>query len=345
MSAEFVVDLAALSANIRAVRERVAPAEPMIVVKDDAYRHGLDHIVTRAIAEGVTWIGALDVCTGVAVRALAPEARVFAWMLAGREDVADALGARLDIGVGSAALLEDVAAVAQTRSATADVHLKIDTGLHRNGVRPEEWPAFVDRAVQLEALGLVRVVGIWSHIGEASDADDDDARAVFDTAVAQARAAGLAPEKLHLAASAAAFARPEFRYDMVRIGAFHYGIRSADGPSEADLGLQIVGSLRAEVAKVGRKDTIIEAGYVTGLMSTAAGSLTAATPGGRLPVTEIAADTLRIPHWTDAEAGQVVTLFGAAPADSATDLAERLGTIGEEIVLRLAADLPRSYRE
>ncbi|MFK4791187.1 alanine racemase [Microbacterium sp. ZW T5_56] len=343
MSAEFVVDLAALSANIRAVRERVAPAEAMLVVKDDAYRHGLDAVVPRAIAEGVTWIGALDVSTGVAVRALAPEARVFAWMLAGRDDVADALSARLDIGVGSAALLEDVAAVAQARSAAADVHLKIDTGLHRNGVRLEEWSAFVERAVQLEALGIIRVVGIWSHIGEASDADDDDSRAVFDTAVTQARAAGLAPQKLHLAASAAAFARPEFRYDMVRIGAFHYGIRSADGPSEGELGLAVVGSLQAAVEKVGRKDTIIGTGYVSGLMSTAAGALTAATPGGRLPVTEIAADTLRIPHWDGAAAGQIVTLFGAEPADSATDLAERLGTIGEEVVLRLASDVPRRY--
>ena len=58
------------------------------------------------------------------------------------------------------------------------VHLKIDTGLHRNGVRPEEWGTFVSRAAGLEAEGVIDVEGVWSHIAEASDAEDDVARAV-----------------------------------------------------------------------------------------------------------------------------------------------------------------------
>ncbi|WP_040164320.1 alanine racemase [Microbacterium gorillae] len=344
MTAEFIVDLAAFAANVRAVRERVAPAEPMLVVKDDAYRHGLAAIVQRAIVEGVSWIGALDVVTGMAVRELAgAQPRVFTWMLAGPDDVADALSADLDLGVGSSALLEDVATVAAQRGTIARVHLKIDTGLHRNGVRPEDWPAVVARAVELEQDGLLRIVGIWSHISEASDSDDDDARVAFDAAVTAARAAGLAPDLLHLAASAAAFARPEFRYDMVRIGAFHYGIRSTDGPSDAELGLTPVGALHAPVRRVGPVDVIVDAGFTDGLLSTAAGNLHAATAAGRQPVTAIGADTLRLPLAEGIEPGQTVTLFGADGADSATDLAERIGTIGEEVVLRLAPDVPRRY--
>lgn len=343
MSAEFVVDLDRFAKNIAAVRERVSPAAAMLVVKDDAYRHGLRPIIERAVAEGVSWIGALDVVTGVAVRELAPSARIFTWMLVGRADVAEALEASLDLGVGSAALLEDVAAVATATGRVARVHLKIDTGLHRNGVRPEEWPAFVARAASLELAGIISVVGIWSHISEASDADDDDARAVFDAAIAGARAAGLAPELCHLAASAAAFARPEFRYDMVRIGAFHYGIRSTDGPADAELGIAPIGSLQASVRRVGPVDIIVDAGFTTGLLSSAAGHLSAGTSVGRVPVTEIAADSLRLPLTDGIEPGQRITLFGANGADSATDLAERLGTIGEEIVLRMSADLPRRY--
>lgn len=343
MTAEFVVDLEAFARNVQTVRDTVSPAEAMLVVKDDAYRHGLDAIIARAVAAGVTWIGALDVVTGLAVRELAPEARIFTWMLAGRADVADAVAASLDLGIGTAELLEDVAAVTLAAGRAANVHLKIDTGLHRNGVRPEEWPAFVARAAELERAGAVHVVGVWSHISEASDADDDDSRAVFEAAVAQARAAGLAPERLHLAASAAAFARPEFRYDMVRIGAFHYGIRPAGGPSDADLGLEPVGSFVAPVRRVGPVDVIVDAGFTHGLLSSAAGHLFAATAVGRHPVTEIGPDTLRLPLADGIEPGQTVTVFGAGEADSATDLAERIGTIGEEIVLRLAADLPRRY--
>lgn len=343
MSVEFVVDLEAFAANIRTVRDRVAPAEAMLVVKDDAYRHGLAPIIARALAEGVTWIGALDVVTGVAVRSIAPEARVFTWMLRDREDVAEALEARLDLGVGSAALLEEVAAVTLATGRSAGVHLKIDTGLNRNGVRAEEWESFVRRAAELERAGALTVVGVWSHISEASDAEDDAARAIFERAIAQAHEAGLRPELRHLAASAAAFARPEFRYDMVRIGAFHYGIRSTDGPSDADLGLTPIGSLQAPVRRVGPVDVIVDAGYTAGLFSTAAGHLHADTAVGRHPITEIAADTLRLPLAPGIEPGQTITIFGGGVADSATDLAERLGTIGEEVILRLAADLPRRY--
>lgn len=343
MTAEFVVDLDALAANIRAVRARVAPATPMLVVKDDAYRHGLEAVVRRALDEGVEWIGALDVVTGVAVRAVAPDVRIFAWMLAGREDVVEAVEAGLDLGIGTATLLEDVAAVTLASGRPANVHLKIDTGLHRNGVRPEQWPAFVARAAELEALGAVTVVGIWSHISEASDEDDDEARGIFDAAVDAARAAGLRPALMHLAASAAAFARPEFRYDMVRIGAFHYGIRSTDGPSDADLGIQPIGSLHAPVRRVGPVDVIIDAGFTSGLLSSAAGALYAATAAGRSLVTEIGPDSLRVPLAAGIEPGQTVTVFGANGADSATDIAERMGTIGEEVILRLSRDLPRRY--
>ena len=63
------------------------------------------------------------------------------------------------------------------------MHLKIDTGLHRNGIRPEDWPVVLERSRALEHEGVVRIVGVWSHIAEASDREDDDARTLFDDAV------------------------------------------------------------------------------------------------------------------------------------------------------------------
>nr|BFF11315.1 hypothetical protein GCM10025699_26180 [Microbacterium flavescens] len=64
MSGVLRVDLDRLAANIARVREAVGPAELMLVVKDDAYGHGLDAVVRRARREGVRWIGAFDVATG-----------------------------------------------------------------------------------------------------------------------------------------------------------------------------------------------------------------------------------------------------------------------------------------
>jgi alanine racemase len=346
MSAVLRVDLDAFAANLAHVRQRVQPSTLMLVVKDDAYGHGLAPIARRAWEEGVEWFGAFDVPTGAAVRAeLGPAARVFAFIAASDRDVAAAVTADLDLGVGDAAMLEQVATAARAAGVTARVHLKIDTGLHRNGVRPEEWAAFVERAARLSDEGALQVVGIWSHISEASDEDDDVARTAFDKAVAQARDAGLTPEILHLAASAASFARPEFRYDMVRVGAFCYGIRPAGGPSEDDLGVTPIATLVAPVTDVGATATIA-AGSLDGLPSLLAGRVTLGTPAGARRLLSMDAASAMLEPWPGATPGDQVAVYGPGGSgeSSATTLAEQIGTIGEEIVVRLSPLIPREYR-
>ena len=341
----FVVDLDRFAANLAEIGRRIAPATHMLVVKDDAYGHGLSSIVTRARSEGVRWFGAFDVRTGRAVRtALGPAPRIFVWLVSGRGEADAAVAAGLDIGVGDELLLEDVAAAAMAVGERARVHLKIDSGLHRNGVRPERWEAFAARAASLESEGALDVVGIWSHIGEASDADDDDARRLFDTAVGQARAAGIAPRFLHLAASAAAFERSEFRYDLARIGAYAYGIRPAGGPAEADLGIVPVGALTARVTDAGETGVIIDVGAQDGLPSTLAGRMRVGTPGGSRRVIEIGPTVSRVERWPGAAVDDIVSVFGGVDTPSATDLAESIDTIGEEIVLRVSPLVPRVYR-
>lgn len=346
MSARLHVDLTALAANIDRVREMVAPAELMLVVKDDAYGHGLDAVVRTATAAHVGWIGAFDVRTGCAVRAAAgDDVRIFAWIAAGRDDLDAAIAARIDLGVGDAALLDELAGAAGNAGAAVRVHLKIDTGLHRNGVRPEEWPAFAAQAAGLEREGLIEVVGVWSHIAEASDAEDDDARAVFDWALGEAQAAGLRPVVRHLAASAASFARPEFRYDMVRVGAFCYGIRSAGGPSADELGLVPVARLEAEVVAVGESSVAVGIGALDGLPSTLGGRADLGTPAGARALLAVGAAESHVATWPGAAAGDVVAVYGRGEdgEGSSTDLAELIGTIGEEIAVRVSPLVPRAY--
>jgi alanine racemase len=345
MTAVLRVDLEALARNIAAVRRRIDGAELMLVVKDDAYGHGLEAVVAQASRGGVEWFGAFDVDSGVRVRrAVGRRARIFAWMATGERDIRLALRHDLDLGVGDSDLLEEVAAVAAEEHVPARIHLKIDTGLHRNGVRPEEWPAFTARAAALTALGCVSVVGVWSHISEASDEDDDAARSLFDDAVRVAREAGLDPSLRHLSASAASFARPEFRYDMVRVGAFCYGIRPAGGPTETSLGIRPVARLEATVTGVDDGAVTIDVGKLEGLPSSLSGRFAVATPAG--PRRVLAIDTrTRIEGWPDAAAGDTVVVYGPAEtgASSVTDLAESIDTIGEEIALRISPLIPRVY--
>lgn len=339
MTAVLRVDLDAFAANLAVIRSRVAPAEHMLVVKDDAYGHGLEAIVRRAWDEGVRWIGAFDVRTGRAVRdELGAGARVFVWIVADAGEAAEAVRHGLDVGVGDAALLEDVGRA----PGRARVHLKIDTGLHRNGVRPEEWPAFIARAAELERSGAIEVVGVWSHIAEASDADDDAARIEFERAVAQARDAGLHPQLLHLAASAASFVRPEFRYDLVRVGAFAYGIRPAGGPSEAELGITPIAGLQASVVRVETGEAVIDVGALDGLPSTLAGRMSVGTPDGPRAMLRLDAAEAVVEAWPGCAVGDRVAVFGRGAPLSATDLAEAIGTIGEELVLRVSPLVERA---
>ena len=341
---ELRIDLDDFAANLTVVRTRVAPAQLMLVVKDDAYGHGLERIVGRAVTEGVGWFGAFDVRESLrARRAAGPGARVFSWLTVGRQEIADALSSDIDLGVGDAGFLDDIAAVAAASGRTARVHLKIDSGLHRNGIRPEDWPQAIEQARRFERAGSIRIVGVWSHIAEASDREDDAARGVFDAAVRVAEDAGAELEVRHLAASAASFARPEFRYDLVRVGAFCYGVRSSGGPAEADLGIRPIATLRAPVTHVADHGVTIGVGALHGLPSSLAKHAALEPANGRLNVDDVGLFHTTVGPWPRTAVGDEVTVFGPDAA-SATDLAEAIGTVGEEILVRVSPLVPRVYR-
>lgn len=345
MSARLQVDLGVFTENLGLLRQRVRPAEVMVVVKDDAYGHGLEPIVRCAADHGARWFGAFDVGTGSAVRAaVGSSARVFAWMIGDANDIHQALDADLDLGIGDAGLIDEVARAAQRRQTPVRVHLKIDSGLHRNGIRPEAWGAAVDRLERYRREGTLSPVGVWSHLAEASDAEDDRSRTVFDEALARASSAGWRPVR-HLAASAPAWARADLRYDMVRVGAYCYGIRPAGGPTEAELGLAPVATLTAQVTAVTASGVVIDVGGTDGLPARSVGwaILTAAGPRR---IRRVDVGTTLVESWSGARVGDTVTVFGdpRSGAGSITALAETAGTIGEEIAVRLSPRVERSYR-
>jgi alanine racemase len=186
----------------------------------------------------------------------------------------------------------------------------------------------------------VRIVGVWSHLAEASDEEDDAAQQVFLSAVRQLTEAGGTPEVLHLTASAAAWWRPELRGSLSRVGAFCYGIRSADGPELE--GVSLISSLVATVDAVEGDRVRIGLGAFHGVPSTLRGAAVI-TPSGPRKVIEIRGDSSLIEGWPDAREGDEVVVFGsgAAGESDATALAERIDTVGEEILTRLTPAVRR----
>ncbi|GAA1250490.1 alanine racemase [Microbacterium phyllosphaerae] len=327
--------------NIAAVRERIAPSTLMVVLKDDAYGHGLRWAVDAATEAGVEWYGSYDVGSGVeARRVLGDTGRILAWVTSTDAEIDDALHDRIDLGVGSAEYLTRIVTRARAQGVRARVHLKIDTGLHRNGLLPEEWEQTIADVRAAEAAGHLELAGIWSHLAEASDAEDDDAQAVFLEAVRVAESSGPTPEALHLTASAASWWRPELRGSVSRIGAFCYGVRSADGP-ELD-GVLPVAELIATVVTVRDDEAVIAIGSFDGIPSTLAGSHVGTTAGAR-ELRRIDATTAVVAGWPGMRAGDPVWLFGAGEhgESSATTLAERIDTVGEEILTRLTSRVRR----
>ncbi|MFS0852011.1 alanine racemase [Microbacterium sp. 179-I 3D4 NHS] len=335
------LDTATLRRNIAAVQERIAPSALMLVVKDDAYGHGLPWAVETARASGVEWFGSFDVGSALEVRRVAGgQARIFAWVTSEDAEIDEAVLHDVDLGVGTIEYLRRVVDRAGRLQARARVHLKIDSGLHRNGVLPEDWAEALRIARDAERAGAIELVGVWSHIAEASDAEDDAAQAVFLEAVRAAAAGGTEPPLRHLTASAASWWRPELRGSLSRIGAFCYGVRSAEGP-ELD-GIRPVATLVGTVTDVADGEATIAIGGFDGLPSTLVGA-PVGTPAGARPLLRVGFTESAVAAWDGAAVGDEVRLFGSGECGevSATDLAERLDTVGEEILTRLTPRVRR----
>lgn len=328
--------------NLEAVQSRIAPSELMLVMKDDAYGHGVKWAVDVAAAAGIEWYGSYDVRTGIRVRgALGARAgRVFAWATSTDDEVEAALRAEIDLGVGTEEYLRLVIDAAERTGIPARIHLKIDTGLHRSGIRPEDWARAVATTREAELAGSVTVVGVWSHLAEASDAEDDDAQLIFAESVAALQAAGSEPAVLHLTASAASWWRPELRGSLSRIGAFCYGIRSADGPELE--GIRPVSALSASVMEIHEDYAVVGIGSFDGLPSTLV-KIGVGTSAGVRELIRVDETTSDVAIWPGASIGDLVWVLGPGDHDeySATTLAERIDTVGEEIITRLTSRVRR----
>ncbi|MFF2275444.1 alanine racemase [Agromyces sp. NPDC058126] len=370
---EAVIDLAALTGNVRTLAARMAPAEIIAVVKADAYGHGAVAAARAALAGGATRLGVADLDEAHELRDAGIDAPVLAWLHGPDADFVRAVRAGIELGISSRAQLERAAEAAASVAADgldapALVHLKIDTGLSRNGVPEGEWADVVALAAGLERDGLVEVVGVFSHFANTSREVDAAQLDAFERALAEARAAGLAPRIRHIASTEQALRDPSARYDAVRIGIGMYGLTPfGDGTTSTELGLTPVMTLRARVAAVRRVETgagasyshiwhaeqastlaLVPLGYADGVPRQASGNgAEALVAGRRRPVAgRIAMDQFIVDVGDDEVAvGDEVVLFGdpATGAPTADEWGAAAGTIGYEIVTRIGPRVPRRY--
>jgi alanine racemase len=342
------ISLGNFRANVAQARSQLAgSARLMVAVKSDAYGHGGAAIAEAAVAAGADALAVLDIPTGLALRETLPETPMLAWLISPHDDFLAASAAQLTLGISHSWQLDAIAR--QCEGVTTTVHLKIDTGLHRNGCLPERWPALVAKARELERAGLIDVEGIWSHLADTSLEEDKRSLERFRDALKVARAAGLSPTIRHIAASAAAKDLPESRLDMVRIGIIVFGVSPFDERTADELGFAPVMALRATITEVKEKSATITIGmgFAHGLMPLPPATGWVSWNGQRLSLQSVE------PHhcvlgWPETGApavGDSVTLFGDPSEHSprAEDWASWSRTIGDEVISAMPPSVPRRY--
>ncbi|MBZ4496605.1 alanine racemase [Dermacoccus sp. Tok2021] len=370
--ARVVVDLDAIVRNATTLKARVGDAQLMAVVKGDAYGHGLVPTARAALRGGATWLGVAQLHEATALRDAGIDARVLCWLLAPGSDFETAIRRDIDLGVSSAAMVRDVAIAAEAAGRAARVHLKVDTGMARNGAYGDQWPELVAAAREARGRGFVEVVGLFTHFVRSDEPRHPEVAAQIDRFCAAEKDcddAGFHLEVRHMANSAGAIFVPESRFDLVRVGLALYGLSPApDLATPQELGLDPAMSVTAHVAVTKRvpagqgvsyghtyvtdaETTLadIPAGYADGVPrhgSNKAPVMVNGTIGhiaGRVCMDQFVVDM------GDAavQPGDEAVLFGRAadgtPGPTAQEWADAADTISYEIVTRMSTRLPRIY--
>jgi alanine racemase len=355
----------AIAHNVETLRGLTPTPQTMVVVKADGYGHGALRASRAALEGGATWLGTADIPEALELRSGGITAPILAWIYGPQDDVATAYQAQVDLGVSSLHQLEQVSLVVEG-GVPARIHLKIDTGLARSGAWPTEWEALFVKTKQLEAAGVVELVGLFTHLSGASVQADSDQGVLFHQGLALAEAAGLTPQIRHVSASLGSSQTPALALDMVRFGVSAYGI--ALTPEQEQVGLQAAMRFSAQVTLVknvpagtpvgyGHTYTtaaettlaLVPVGYADGVPRHASNKGPVVLNGerytvaGRVSMDQIVVDT----HATPVSEGDWAVLWGDSREGHPTagDWAEAADTIAYEIITRLGSRVTRVVQE
>ena len=342
-----VIDLAALRHNVSHLASLIAPSELMLAVKADAYGHGLLPVAEAGIDAGAASLAVLEIPVGLVLRQAGITVPLLAWLHGADTDWRAGIEADIELGISARWQLDAIAASGADRPAV--VHLKVDTGLSRNGATREDWPGLVDAAVALQKQGIVRIRAAWSHLADASIADDEAALAQFREAVVVAEEHGATIEILHLAASSAGIRMPEARFDLVRFGIAAYGVSPFDDSTGADLGLIPAMRLEAPVTRIhvgGTTHARLGIGYADGVPTLGIAKAHVSIGGLPCPVLAVDADSMLVDVGANrVEVGDTAILFG--PGVNGEVIAEKWAdwaeTIADEMLTGVAQRVPRVY--
>jgi alanine racemase len=360
------IDLGAIQNN--AVQLHQTSGRPvMAVVKANGYGHGMLAAAGAALKGGAAWLAVARLEEALALRAAGFSAHILVMGYTPPQRIAAAAQADIRVAVYDAEVIDAYAASLSTVGLSLNVHFKVDSGMGRLGIFPEEGAEFL---YWLREKPNLIVEGLFTHFARSDEPQRPETQQQLDRFSALLRAVeveGMRPQWVHAANSAAALHFPGSRFDMVRCGIAMYGLspgNDVDGlpPSfrpaltwksrlvsvktlPSDSGISYGHRYRtAKPERVG----VIAAGYADGFRRRLSSFVLVG--GQRVPVlgsvcmdqSMVALDTV-----PDAKIGDEVVLVGSQGASriTAEEVGADWGTINYEVVCGLADRLPRFYRD
>lgn len=363
------VNLAAVEGNVARFRRHCgAGTHVLAMLKALSYGTDLVQLASWMSRIGVHHIGVSSANEGVAARKSGADQEIYVF-LCESEDLDNLLRYRLTPVIHSRELAEALAGSLRRGGPVLDVHLKVDTGMHRLGVTPE---AALELAGLIRDSGTMRLTGVCTHFASADDPECDDFTrdqiARFNETLAQLKEAGFDRLLVHAANTAAAARFPEAAYDMVRIGLGLYGLYPSKAVRQAlELELAIgvtsritsvqeyqagvsLGYSRTFTTRRKTKVGIVPFGYDDGLPWSLANKGCVLVEGqaasivGRISMDQMQIDITDI---AGANVGTEVLLYGTHNGHvlRPEEVAERAGTISHELLTRLGERVHKIYVE
>jgi len=368
------IDRRALVHNAGQFRALLGPGQRlMAVVKANAYGHGLLQVSDIALRAGADWLGVNSVEEGAALREAGVGAPILVLGAVLLEDLERAVRSDLRLTVYSRETVDALGRVAAKLKKKARVHLKVETGTQRQGVRAGDLLPMARRILSRRGLFLE---GLSSHFANIEDttssAYPDTQLSLFRASAARLERAGIEIPMKHMSCTAASILFPATYFDMIRVGIGLYGLwpsketlLSCRLQKRKPVELRPVLSWRSRIAQVKPVPKGAFVGYGGTFRTTRAGRLAVIPVGyydgydrklsnaayvlirgrraavrGRVAMDFITADVTDIPG---ARLEDEVTLIGrdGREAITAECLAALAGTIGYEILARLNPQIPR----
>ena len=350
------VDLGAIRHNIRALKRRAGDARLMAVVKANAYGHGAVPVARAALEAGADSLAVVTAEEGAEIRSAGIDAPILVFTDLLPDGLALAKANRLQVTAHSIPSAKRVASYPGL-----EAHLKVNTGMNRWGVEPDE----VGEARKI--LGD-RLIGVYTHLASA-DSDKEVTRRQLDAFDAVLAAHPFNGALVHAANSAGTLWHPSSRYDCVRPGVALYGLHpKGDEGDPADEDLRPALSLKSYVADVRRLSpgegvsygltfraeepmfaATVPVGYAEGYRRALSNRAEALIRGERRPLLgRVTMDACVFGVDEEVETGDEVVLLGEQGRESirAEEFARWADTINYEATTGIdARRVERSYRE